>query len=317
VPDAEIRIPPGFPKGYHWKKGDWLCPSPGCEGYVTESTSRNCIHCARSQPHFITLMALARNERYRTGMCDVSSCSRRSCENAHAVVELRDYSLSRVYREPSNKSTLLIPPSVTDPEIEAFVLRWKIQEPGTSVLMRLPGPLGDLVNRQFMVSDLDVPDSSLTSLLMKCIADMTRAQTLMVHPKSLSELLRDILRYSAGPIGIACSPEGHLGIALEKEVMLLQTKEFSTEDLGLLAFAISFSGIAVVQFEEDLVCLRSAFPKIYSDMFDRVRQVDNPSELLHVASDPFEAVTDRATQAKCDAMVNSAPLLPTPSPTET
>lgn len=306
----ETKAPAGFPEGCLWSKGDWLCPSVGCEGFVTLSRSRNCINCGRSQPHFTVLMELAKGFDYRTQMCpNLANCPGRDCVNAHHHSELRDLVSLRVLKK---SDSVPLSPSPTREEIGNFLHRWKIMEPGISVLGRLPGVLCDLVIRSFAVP-ADVPDSSLTQCLLKSLADMIRPRSVTVSTQSgFHELLTALLKVYSGPIGVACSNVGQLAIALEKDVWLVRCRDYSNEDLGLLVFALTFTGIAVVHSLTDTANLISNFPKVYVDLFNRVRTVDNPSEIIYRATDPAEEVTDRATQARVDALTNPAPLLPTP-----
>ena len=311
-PEAEVKQPPGFPMGYVWSRGDWLCPSPGCEGFVTASKFRTCIKCGRAQPHFMILTELAKNETFRTSVCEAQSCPMRDCSSAHSDVELRDFVKSREYQKVSESTVPpMIPPSPSQAEVAALIKRWHITEPAVSVLTRLPGPLADLVHRSYFVSS-DVATSETTNQLLKCLADIIRPQTFLVSSASaFHDLLIAALKRGPTPTGVACTEAGHLAITLEKEVLLIRTRDFSCEDLGLLAFALAFGGMAVVHSAADKTNLRLAFPKLYVDLFDRVRVVDNPSEIIYTAADPMEAITDRATQARIDAL-NPSPLLPTP-----
>jgi len=160
----------------------------------------------------------------------------------------------------------------------------------------------------------EIGDSDLTNQLLKCLADIIRPQTFVVNNmQTFHELLTATLKVSASvPIGLACNGSGQMAIALEKEVLLVSLKDYGTEDLGLFAFALSFLGLAVVHSIQDKNNLMKNFPKVFCDLLDRVRIVDNPSEIIYIAANPFEEVTDRATQAKIDAINNPAPLLPTP-----
>ena len=312
-PVPEMRIPTGFPEGYSWNKGDWLCPSRGCEGFVTAARFRNCIHCGRAQPHFTVLMELAKGEAYRGEICSIANCRGRDCIRAHFAGELRDLNASRVYQKSGESSPPMIPPSPSSSEISDFVARWRIREPGVSVLNRLPGPLGDLMLRSFMVGS-DVRDEDLTNHLLKGLADIIRPKTTLVNTQTgFHDMLTTLLKVYSTPVGVACNESGQTAITLEKEVLLLRTRDYTNEDLGLLAFAISFSGLSLVHSLQDKINLAANFPKVYSDMFNRVRLVDHPSDIIYKATDPLEEVTDRATQAKIDAM-NPAPLLPTPEP---
>ena len=257
-------------------------------------------------------MELAKNDRFRTAMCAMENCEMRACPNAHSQCELRDYDRSRKYQKSSNSTPPMIPPTPTQTDISALVHRWKLIEPVTSVLNRRPGPLADLVHRSFMVPTV-VPDSQLTDCLLKCLADIIRPQTFLLNsPQSFHDLLTSILKVYSSPVGIACSDSGQIAITLEKEVLLVKLSDYSQEDLGLLAFALSFAGLTVTHSQQDIENMKEVFPKIYTDLFNRVRVVDNPSEIIYTAADPFERVTDRATQAKIDAVSNPAPLLPTP-----
>ena len=309
--DVEVKSPPGFPEGYPWRRGDWLCPSPGCEGYVTTPKNRNCIQCGRAQPHFMILTELAKNDKFRTEMCCLPACDMRGCCCAHSLCELREYAKSREWQKvPESQSPPACAPAPTAEESSALIKRWHIKELGVTVLGRLPGPLSDVIHRSFFVPT-DVKDT--TTYLLKSLADIIRPQTYVIStPPGLNELLSTLLKRNLVTTGIACSSDGVLAIALDKEVLLVRTKDFSAEDLGLLAFALSFSGMTVVHSDEDKCYLRASFPKIYTDMFDRVRVVDNPSEIIYVAADTQEAATDRATQARLDSM-NPTPLLPTPT----
>ena len=314
-----VPCPPGFPIGYSWVKGDWLCPSRGCEGYVTSSKWRNCVHCGRSQPHFMILMEMAKNEKFRTEMCPDQSCRMRDCVMAHAECELRDLKNSREYKNTGVDSTAK-PPVVclcpTEQDIAGFCKRWKIIEPGVSILKRLPGILTDLVLRSFMVSP-DVAESDLTNNLLKCLADIIRPQSRRITDSaSFHECLVSLLKIHSQPFGLAaCSNEsgGLLAISLEKQVVVIRLKDFSNEDLGLLAFALTFSGLSVIHSLEDKINLTQNFPPLFCDLFDRVRLVDNPSDIVYKASDPIEEVIDRSNQARIDAVSNPAPLLPSPN----
>ena len=316
-PTAPISCPPGFPSGYSWVKGDWLCPSRGCEGYVTNAKWRNCVNCGRSQPHFMTLMEMAKNEKYRTEMCTDADCCLRECPNAHSDCELRDFKNSREYMRCSSGSDSNTPPPVvcpspTEAEFTAFCKRWKLVEPGPSILKRLPGILGDLVLRSFMVSP-EVSDSDLTTQLLKCIADIIRPQARRVTDiATIHDMMVGLLKNHSNPIGIACNESGQLAVSVDKQATVVRVKDFTNEELGLLAFAITFTGLCVVHSNDDKVNLTRNFPTLFCDLFDRVRIVDNPSEILYIATDPVEEVIDRATQARIDAISNPAPLLPSP-----
>ena len=317
---APIVSPPGFPAGYTWVKGDWLCPSSGCEGYVTNAKWRNCVNCGRSQPHFMTLMEMAKNDKYRTEMCIDANCRFRECSKAHSDCELRDYTKSREYMKPSSGSESNTPPPVmcpspTETEFAAFCKRWKIVEPGVSILKRLPGILADLVLRSFMVSP-EIPDSDLTNHLLKCLADIIRPQARRVSDTvSLHDMMVCLLKIHSNPIGVACNESGQLAVSIEKQVAVMRLKDFSSEDLALFAFSLTFTGLCVAHSNDDKMNLARNFPTLYCDLFDRVRVVDNPSEILYIASDPVEEIIDRATQARIDAISNPAPLLPSPAMT--
>jgi hypothetical protein len=308
-----ITCPPGFPKAYTWSKGDWLCPSKGCEGYVTNSKWRNCIHCGRSQPHFMMLMEMAKNDRFRVDICPDSSCRMRDCPSAHSDVELRNYEKSREYRKgESSASPSVVCPSPTDLDFSAFCKRWKIVEPGVSILKRLPGILGDLVLRSFMLPP-EIPDSELTNQLLKCLADIIRPQSRRVtDTASLHETMVGLLKVHSNPIGVACNESGQLAISVDKQVAVIRVKDFGNEDLGLLGYALTFAGLSVVHSNDDKTNLIRNFPSLFCDLFDRVRLVDNPSEIVYIATDPVEEVIDRSTQARIDAVTSPAPLLPTP-----
>lgn len=308
-----IAAPPGFPQGYTWSRGDWLCPSRGCEGYVTSAKWRNCIQCGRSQPHFMMLMEMAKNERFRVETCQESACRMRDCPNAHSEVEVRNFDKSREYRkEDSSAPPSVVCPSPTDIDFSAFCKRWKIVEPGVSILNRLPGILGDLVLRSFMVSP-EVPDSELTNQLLKCLADIIRPQSRRVtDPASLHEILVSLLKVHSNPIGVACNESGQLAIAVDKQVAVIRVKDFGNEELGLLAYALTFAGLSVIHSGDDKINLTRNFPSLFCDLFERIRLVDNPSEIVYIATDPVEEVIDRSTQARIDAVTSPAPLLPTP-----
>jgi len=315
---AQVISPPGFPSGYTWAKGDWLCPSKGCEGAVTSAKWRNCVICGRSQPHFMTLMEMAKNEKFRTELCAVEACCLRDCPNAHSDCELRDYMKSREYMKNGSGLDTTTPPPVVCPspteiDFAAFCKRWKITEPGISILRRLPGILADLVLRSFMVP-AEVPDSDLTNQLLKCLADIIRPQARRItDTQALHEAMVSLLKTHTSPIGIACNESGQLAVSVEKQVAVVRVKDFGNEDLGLLAFALTFTGLSVAHSHEDKSNLARNFPTLFSDLFDRVRLVDNPSEIVYIATDPVEEVIDRATQARIDAVSNPAPLLPVPS----
>jgi hypothetical protein len=136
----------------------------------------------------------------------------------------------------------------------------------------------------------------------------------MVNNKqAFHELLTSTLKLSiTNPIGLACNESGVLAVALEKEVLIINLNDYNAEDLGLFAFSLSFLGLGVTHSQKDKDNMSNNFPKIFFDLIERVRIVDNPSEIIYVATDPYEQVTDRATQAKIDALSNPAPLLPTP-----
>ena len=305
--------PPGFPVGYAWNKGDWLCPSPGCEGYVTGSRYQHCVNCGRSIPYFVVLTELAKLGNYRTEMCPLEDCCMRHCCWAHSASELRNLDRSREYikSQGSGPSSGTNPPSTED--LRAFAYRWRIEEPGVSLLHRLPGQLADLVLRSFYM-DPQIPDGESTHSLLKCLADLIRPRTFQVRNAAhLHELLPVLLkRTNASVSGLACSEEGIVAMTIDKEVALVACKEFSNEDLGLLAFAIAFNGMSVVHSEKDFDNLKNNFPKLFSNLIDRVRVVDNPSEIIYTASLLTEALSDRANQARLDAL-NPSPLLPTPS----
>ena len=317
-----IPAPPGFPLGYTWSKGDWLCPSPGCEGYVTVSRYQNCIHCGRSMPYFVVLTELAKQPGFRTEMCKTDACSLRHCAHAHSRCELRDLERSRVYIKVSENSS--VPPGVPEvsrEDLAGFIHRWKIGEPGVSVLGRLPSQLGDLVLRTYYLDPV-LPDSESTNRLLKCLADLIRPRVFQVRSSvQLHELLPAILRRcsaanssAAACSGLASSSEdgGYLAITLEKEVAVIACRDFSSEDLGLLAFAVAFHGMSVVHSVSDLNNIKqNFFPKLYVNLLDRVRVVDNPSEIIYVAAALEERLADRASQARLDAL-NPSPLLPTP-----
>jgi hypothetical protein len=306
--------PPGFPIGYQWNRGDWLCPSPGCEGAVTPSKSRNCISCGRSQPHFMILTELAKNEHFRTELCEDVGCRVRDCPRAHAACELRDYPKSRILRQIAENST---PPAPvpTSEETCALILRWKIREIGVTVLGRLPGTLSDIIHRSFFVA-ADVPDSETTNYLLKCLADIIRPPRVSIKNRAgFHDFLPLILKRSTSVIGLACNLDGEIAIIVDKDVYMLSSRDFSTEDMGILAFAISFNGMTVTHSENDKENLRLAIPRVFTDLLDRVRAVDNPSEIIYIAADSHEALADRANQARIDSM-NPNPLLPTPTVSE-
>lgn len=307
----KVSGPAGFPECYSWGKGDWLCPSIGCEGHVTAFRFRNCVSCGRSQPHFTVLMELAKSNEYRTSLCPaLPDCPGRACIYAHTSAELRSSSKARILQK-SPDSPPVVFPAPTLEEIATFVSRWKIPDLA-ALLKRLPGPLCDLILRSFMVPAV-IPDEDLSRALLKCLADIIRPKTISVNtPSAFHELVTGLLKVYSGPVGIACSAAGQLAVTLEKEVALVRIRDHSNEDLGLLAFALAFTGLGVVYSLADKINLASNFPKVYCDMFNRVRLVDNPSETIYTAIDPTEEITDRATQAKMDALTNPAPLLPTP-----
>ena len=316
VKSIPVACPPGFPSGYIWSKGDWLCPSPGCEGYVTSARFQNCINCGRSMPFFVVLTELAKQAGYMTEMCQIEECGMRHCSHAHSKSELRNLERSRDYRKPAMgepKESVAVPGPSLD-ELRAFIHRWKIEEPRVSgVLHRLPAQLGDLVVRTFYV-EAEVPDSETSQRLLKCLADLIRPRIVQVISASdLHELLPRLLRRSqTGVSGVACSEDGYLAVTLEKEVACIACSEMCSEDLGLLAFSLAFNGMAVVHSMQDKLRMSRIFPKLYVNLLERVRFVDNPSEIIYVADARDEALADRATQARLDSLTPS-PLLPTPS----
>jgi heme oxygenase len=71
--------------------------------------------------------------------------------------------------------------------------------------------------------------------------------------------------------------------------------------------------MSVVHSVSDLNNIKNNFfPKLYVNLLDRVRVVDNPSEIIYVAAALDERLADRASQARLDAL-NPSPLLPTPA----
>ena len=309
---TETRSPPGFPEGYGWNKGDWLCPRPGCEGFVTRAKFDHCINCGRSQPFFKVLTELAKNDKFRVEICTRADCSMRECPMAHAESELRDYSTARIYNKTSEGKSPPSPPvAITEAETQAFIVRWGLQEPATSVVRRLPDSLSELIQRTFYA---EVDESDTTTKFLKCLADLIRPRRRDAHrTDQLLGYLADILRRNNYPTGLACSHSGVVAITLEKDVLTVPLTNFSDEHvLGLLAFSLTFNGLTVVHGMSDLANMRKHFPRLYMDLCDsRIRVVDNPSELLYVASDETDAAIDRAVQARVDAL-NPNPLLPTP-----
>lgn len=305
---ADMPSPPGFPAGYSWEKGDWLCPRPGCEGFVTRAKFDRCVNCGRAQPFFRVLMELAKNDRFRTTQCVDVSCGMRDCGHAHAECELRDHAKSREYRRtPESQTPPLVPAPHTGAEMTAFVDRWHLGEPAVSVLHRLPGPLADVVLRTFFCESSDT-----TVRLLKSLADLIRPRRKdLVRPEQVLETLPAILRRNSVPTGVACSENGMLALTLDKEVAVFNVRDCDEHVAGLLGFALSFNGLTVVHAAADLENLKSNFPKLYVDMCERIRVVDNPSELLYVADGVIDQIIDRASQARLDAL-NPNPLLPTP-----
>jgi hypothetical protein len=312
-PVTDIR-PAGFPDDYHFQLGDWLCPSPGCEGYVNPGKVKNCMHCGRSQPHYIILTELAKNPRFRTDRCAFPDCAKRHCPNSHNdMYELRSYSKSRDYhRNPSDPP--LVPPAPDSADIGAFCDRWHIRDPASGLLHRLPVPLCDLVLRSFLAPP-DVPDDQLSTELLKTVADIIRPSSFTVsHSNQFYSLLNNLVKNWNYPTGIAVDESGVLGLTMEKDVAIVKIRDWSESELGLLAMSLSFNGLAVVHSPDDVEQLRFQMPKLYSDLLDRIRIVSNRNEMIYVPTDPVERVIDRATQAKIDAM-QPRPLLTTPEQT--
>jgi hypothetical protein len=304
--------PPGFPVGYKWGKGDWLCPRQGCEGFVTRAKHDRCIKCGRSQPFFRVLTELARNEKYRTEKCINSSCEGRECSHAHASIEIRDYVKSREWNRVSESQS---PPATaipwTEEETRAFINRWSLQEPALSVLSRLPENLSEVILSTFYA---DSGETNISGKFLKCLADLIRPRRREgKRPDQVLGYLSDILRRNYSATGIACSQSGVLVVTLDKDVLVINLRDFPDENvLGLLAFALTFNGLTVVHSQTDLDNLKESFPKLYVDLCEsRVRIVDNPSQLLFIAPDELDACIDRAVQARLDSL-NPNPLLPTP-----
>jgi hypothetical protein len=229
---------------------------------------------------------------------------------AHAETELRDFGKSRVYTKVDSSSQLPTAIPFSEVEQSAFTTRWNLTEPALSVMARLPASLSELVLSTFFAEAED--DTSLKFL--QSLADLIRPRRREgKRPDQVLGYLSDILRRNHTPTGVACSNAGELVVTLDKDVLVVPLDEFSDEHtLGLLAFGLSFSGMAVVHSRTDLTNLETHFPKLYCDLcLSRIRVVDNPSELLYVAPDELDSAIDRAVQARLDAL-NPNPLLPTP-----
>ncbi len=276
---------------------------------MTRAKFDRCTNCGRAQPFFKVLMELAKNDKFRTELCTQSGCKGRDCPHAHSECELRSFDKSRVYKRGDPPPSAAVP--MTPAETDAFTARWDLREPALSILTRLPEQLSELVQRSYFVEG---PETDTTGMFLKCLADLIRPRRRECRrPDQLLGYLSDILRRNNAPTGLACSPTGTFVLTLEKDVLVVPLPEFSDEHaLGLLAFAMTFNGLTVVHSCADMDNLRKHFAKLYVDLCEsRIRRVDNPSELLYVATDETDASIDRAVQARLDAL-NPNPLLPTP-----
>ena len=303
------RQPRGFPDGYNFRKGDWLCPSPGCEGFVTAAGVLNCSNCGRAQPHPNILTLLASDPLFRCGPCRLSDCPGKSCAFAHAACELRQAAAARKLRVAS--APVSIPPPVTTDEMNSFCMRWGLGREGSDLLSRFSNPLVDAVLRTFSPET----DGDSFAALAATVSDYSRPQLFFVSGATqMQAALCRILGDKEGPVGVACSPEGNLAVAQGSDVFLFQLHSLCAEECALLYFALTAWGVAVVHGGEEISRLQEFAPADLQGLVSRVRRVISPSEISHVAPEAWNALADRAVFAKADALLPVPSQSPSPQP---
>ncbi|KAF4656363.1 hypothetical protein FOZ61_007013 [Perkinsus olseni] len=295
--------PAGFPDEYTFQRGDWLCPSPGCEGVVTAGRLyRYCQNCGRHQPFKNLLMAIAQDSHFRTLPCTDTQCPGRECRKAHGPGELRDYWKARKVRMSSDPPPTI--PKPTEQEIEEFVQRWGLERSSARDIMHsLTTHAAEKLIRTFHVpQNVQEPFEAL----QRAALELAKPQTFgIVTPAQMQSALISLMKQTQ-PVGIACSRRGHLAVCQDKDTLLFELRNWEQEQLGLLAVALSFPGVGVVQSQDDRVQLGLHFPKKYVGLFERIRQVDRPGECVYRSGDEWHRVTVRAQAARVDALAAAA-----------
>ena len=306
--------PRGFPDGYEFHKGDWLCPSPGCEGYVTSKGISFCVNCGRNQPHPLTLTALASDPFFRCGPCRLDDCSGRLCSFAHAQSELRNAAAARKLKIATHQVPGV--PAPTSTQIEDFAKRWNLSEENTNVLTKLSVSLCDAVLQTFSCEN----GKSVPEAFSLCIKDFKRPQLFFVSgPTQVHAALCRIISENKDPVGLACSVEGNLAVAVKGEIFVFQLRALGGEDLVLLYLAMTTWGCTVTHSLEDISRLQNFAPADLVALTNRIRMVSTPSEIPFVAEDAWNALVDRALAAKIDAFAPapSGAASPSASPAST
>ncbi|KAF4656847.1 hypothetical protein FOL47_008726 [Perkinsus chesapeaki] len=295
--------PAGFPEEYTFQRGDWLCPSPGCEGVVTAGRLyRYCQNCGRHQPYKNLLMAIAQDSHFRTLPCTDQQCTGRDCHKAHGPGELRDYWKARKVRMSNDPPPVI--PAPTDQEIGEFVQRWGLERTSARDILRsLSTHAADKLIRTFHVPQtVQEPFEAL----QRAAIELAKPQTYgIVTSSQMHSALLSLMRQTQ-PVGIACSRRGHLAVCQDRDTLLFELRNWEQEQLGLLAVALSFPGVGVVHSQDDRVQLGLHFPKKYVNLFERIRQVDRPGDCIYRSDDEWHRVTVRAQAARVDAMAAAA-----------
>ena len=185
------------------------------------------------------------------------------------------------------------------------------------ILRNLATPLADAVIRTFNCDDQS--ETNVYNSFATLVADYSRPQLFLVSGAAqLHASLCRILADKDGPVGVACSAEGHLAVAQASEVYLFQLTSLSGEEIALVLFALSAWGVSVAHGSEDLAQFRDFLPQDkhadFSNLVSRIRQVLSPSEITFVATEPWNALADRAVLAKSDALLPAPSHSPSPQP---
>ena len=296
----------GFPEGYTFRKGDWLCPSAGCEGYVSSSGSHYCIRCGRLQPHSIIIDQIANDPTFRCSPCRLTGCPGRLCADAHAASEIRSAKSARKLKQVASGWMTPIVPTPSSEEIRDFCQRWGLGKMGLEILSKQRPSVGDALLRYFVVENTQLNDDAIQKQFKDLAAFYARPQMLFLStPSELFESIKKIMAIREAPLGLACSAEGHLAVALDSEVHLFQLASMAAPEAALLLFAIVANGVSVVQTNEDIIRIKQASPEEWRTLSARIRIVSNPTDIESNESDPYTALADRALQAKTDAMTQS------------